>query len=486
MRRGEGQDAWGQHNPKPVIVAGVTSLTFLGAARTVTGSKYLLEHGESRVLFDCGLFQGLKELRLRNWAPFPVQPESITAVVLTHAHLDHVGRLPLLVKNGYTGPIYGTRPTFEIAALILKDSLYLQNADLERQNTRRMRAGLEPLEPLFEEEHVRGLRRLTRAMVYRKPVEIAPGITARLVDAGHVIGSASVELTVEEDGRRKVVAFSGDLGPRGAPLLQDPEPFEHVDAVIMESTYGDRTQRSLRDTAIEARKIIAGAIKKRAKILVPVFAVGRTQVLLYLLSTAFKNKTLPRFPIFLDSPMAIEATKVYGRYAELFDSEARDMIKSGELRSGLQNVKVCATGRDSRKLNDIPGPCLIMAGSGMCAGGRIVHHLRNNLHRPETAVMIVGYQSPGTLGRRLVDGEREVLIFGEPVAVKASVHTLGGFSAHADQNGLLDWIGAMAGSKPRVILTHGEDRARSTLGRLIRSRHGLKSEIPRLGETVEV
>jgi len=307
-----------------------------------------------------------------------------------------------------------------------------------------------------------------------------------MVDAGHVIGSASIELTVEEGGRSKVVVFSGDLGPRGAPLLEDPVPFRRADAVIVESTYGDRSHRSLRETAVEARQIVAAAIKRRAKILVPVFAVGRTQVLLYLLATAFKNKTLPRFPIFLDSPMAIEATRVYGRHAELFDAEAKAMIRSGELRETMKGVRVCATGRDSRRLNEVPGPCLIMAGSGMCTGGRIVHHLRNNLYKPETVVLIVGFQSPGTLGRRLVDGAKEVTIFGEPVAVKASIHTLGGFSAHADQAGLLEWVGAVAPSRPRLIVTHGEERARATFGKLVRSRFGLRPEIPKLDETIEV
>ncbi|HZM01284.1 MAG TPA: MBL fold metallo-hydrolase, partial [Planctomycetota bacterium] len=381
-------------------------IRFLGAAGDVTGSAYYVTTKRAAVMVDCGMYQGGRDAREKNRRKANLEGGRLDAVVLTHCHLDHIGRLPLLVKAGYKGPIFGTRPTFEIAALILKDALYLQNADLERENTRRMRAGLEPLEPLYEEQHVKGLRPLTRPVKYDQSVEIAPGIRCRLVDAGHVIGSASVELTVEEGGRSKIVVFSGDLGPRGAPLLEDPVPFRQADVVIVESTYGDRTHRSLHETAIEARQIIAAAIKRRAKILVPVFAVGRTQLLLYLLSAAFKNKTLPRLPIYLDSPMAIEATKVYGRHAELFDAEAKAMIKSGDLRAGLQNVRVCATGRESRKLNDVPGPCLIMAGSGMCTGGRIVHHLRHNLYRPETAVMIVGFQSPGTLGRRLVDGAK--------------------------------------------------------------------------------
>jgi len=459
---------------------------FHGAVGDVTGSAYHVKSKRASVLVDCGLYQGGKESRTKNRQRVGIAGGKLDAVVLSHAHLDHVGRLPLLTKAGYQGPIYATQATLDVATLILRDALYLQQADLDRENRRRMRSGLGPLEPLYEEAHVRQLKPLVKAIPYSQSVEIAPGIRARLVDAGHVIGSASVELTVEEDGRKKIVVFSGDLGPRGAPLLNDPVPFERADAVIMESTYGDRTHRSLHETAIEARKIVAEAIDKKAKILVPVFAVGRTQLLLYLLAAAFRNKTLPRFPVYLDSPLAIEATKVYGKHNEIFDEESRRMMQSGELRAQLQSVRFCPTANDSRQLNEVKGPCMIMAGSGMCTGGRIMHHLRHNLYRPETAVLIVGFQSPGTLGRQLVDGAKSVSIMGERVVVNASVHTMGGFSAHADQNGLLDWFAAVAPSKPRPIITHGENRARRTLAELIRAKHGVKPEIPNLGDAVEI
>ena len=248
-----------------------------------------------------------------------------------------------------------------------------------------------------------------------------------------MIGSSSIELTVQENGSRKVVVFSGDLGPRGAPLLNDPVPFEKADVVIMESTYGDRNHKSLHETAIEGREIIARAIEKKATILVPVFAVGRTQLLLYLLAGAFMRKTLPKFPIYLDSPMAIEATKIYGRNNELFDEEAREMVTSGELRKSLAAARACPKPADSRALSGLTGPALIMAGNGMCSGGRIVNHLLNNLPKPETVVLIVGFQSGRSMGRKLVDGEKEVFIFGERVPVRASIHTMGGFSAHAGQ-----------------------------------------------------
>ena len=459
---------------------------FHGAAGDVTGSAYHVVTKDASVLVDCGFFQGGKKEKAMNRSNAKLEGGKLDAVILTHGHLDHIGRLPLLTRKGYKGPIYATRPTLDIATLILKDSLALQKQDLKRENQKRAQAKLPPLEPLFEEADVRKLKPLATAVKYNKPFDVAPGIKARLVDAGHVIGSASVELTVTENGHKKVVVFSGDLGPRGAPLLNDPEPFKDADVVIMESTYGDRNHRSMHDTAIEGREIIAKAIQDKAKVLVPVFAVGRTQLLLYLLAGAFKRKTLPPFPIYLDSPMAIEATRVYGRNNELFDTEALEMVSSGDLRKHLASARACPKPGDSRALNNVKGPSLIMAGSGMCNGGRIMHHLRHNLPIPETAVLIVGFQSQGTLGRKLVDGAKTVRIFGEEIPVRASIHTMGGFSAHADQNGLIEWFGYMAPSRPRTIITHGEDRAREAFSNLIQSRFGLSTERPVIGDVIEV
>src|SRR5215813_13904448 len=308
---------------------------FHGATGDVTGSAYHVVTKDASILVDCGFFQGRKEESAKNRRKAELEGNRLDAVILTHGHLDHVGRLPLLTRKGYKGPIYATQPTLDIARLILKDSCSLQKQDLKRQNMRRGREGKPPLEPLFEEADVRKLKPLVAPVKYKQPFTVAKGIEARLVDAGHVIGSASVELTVTENGHKKVVVFSGDLGPRGAPLLNDPEPFLEADAVIMESTYGDRKHRSMHDTAIEGREIIAKAIENKAKVLVPVFAVGRTQLLLYLLAGAFKRKTLPPFPIFLDSPMAIEATRIYGRNNELFDTEALEMVQAGDLRKSL-------------------------------------------------------------------------------------------------------------------------------------------------------
>ena len=459
---------------------------FHGAASDVTGSAYQVVTKDASILVDCGFFQGRKEESAKNRRTGQIAGGKLDAVILTHGHLDHVGRLPLLTRKGYKGPIFATRPTIDLATLILKDSLFLQQSDLERQNRKRARTKSPPLEPLFEEADVRKLKPLAVPVKYNQRFAVAPGIEARLVDAGHVIGSASVELTVTENSHKKVVVFSGDLGPRGAPLLNDPTPFHHADAVIIESTYGDRNHRSLHKTAVEGRKIIARAIENKAKVLVPIFAVGRAQLLLYMLAGAFQRKTLPQFPIFLDSPMAIEATTIYGRNNELFDAEAQQMIESGELRRNLTSVYRSPKAEDSRALNAVKGPCLIMAGSGMCNGGRIMHHLRHNLPLPSTEVLIVGFQSQRSLGRRLVDGEKSVQIFGEEIPVRASIHTMGGFSAHAGQSDLLDWFSNLASARPRTIVTHGEDAARKVFSEEIRSRFGLQTECPGIGDVIEI
>ena len=459
---------------------------FHGAAGDVTGSAYHVKTRHASVLVDLGLFQGGRQAEAKNRRLPKLAGGKLDAVVLTHGHLDHVGRLPILTKRGYDGPIFCTQATIDLASLIIRDAANIQEADLARENRRRERAGLPPFEPLYEPDDARRLGPLTKSVEYDKVVEVAPGIQARFVEAGHMLGSASIELTIEEDGARKVVVFSGDLGPRGAPLLRDPVPFRRADVLIMESTYGDRDHRPLSKTLVEARQILTKAVKAKGKVLIPTFAVGRTQVLLYYLAAAFRNKTLPRFPVFVDSPMAIEATKIYAKHTDLFDEEALAMVKAGELRRNLDIVRPCPTPADSKALNDVDGPCVIMAGAGMCNAGRILHHLRHNLHKPETTVLIVGYQSPGSLGRRLVDGEKYVSIFHDRITVNASVHTLGGFSAHAGQTDLLNWFATVAPSRPRLILTHGENQARQALAQLIKAQHGIRAHCPNLGDVVEV
>lgn len=452
----------------------------------VTGSAYLVQTRDAQVLVDCGIFQGRRKVENYNRIPIKGAFDNLDAVVLTHAHLDHTGRLPLLTRAGYSGPVYATPATMDFTDLILSDSAHLQQADVERQNRKRKRMGEPLLDPLYEQPDVDRLRPLYKKLDYDKPTAVAPGVTVRAVEAGHMLGSVSLELTVEDEGKKKVVVFSGDLGPRGAPLHRDYVPFEKADFVFMESIYGNRDHRSLKETAVESREVVKKAVAAGGKILVPAFAVGRTQLLLYLLAGAFQRGTLPQFPIYIDSPMAIKATELYQKHVELFDEEALAMQQSGELREQLDTVKFSPTADDSKALNDVQGPCLIMAGAGMCTGGRILHHFRHNLASPNTTVLMVGYQGEGSLGRLLVDREPTVTIFGEKIPVRASVHTFGGLSGHAGQTDLMRWLGSFAASGPRVFLTHGEDRGRQPLGKLIEDRHQLRVDYPDLNETIEI
>jgi metallo-beta-lactamase family protein len=461
-------------------------ITIVGAAGgEVTGSAYYVQTQRASVLVDCGLFQGGKQSEALNRPPTTPR-QKIDAILLTHGHLDHTGRLPLLSKRGHTAPVFATPATIEMTALILRDSARIQTADTERRNRKRQRAGEEPQEPLYTPEHAEAIIQCLKPVPYQQSFSVAPGIQATWAESGHMLGSTSIQLTVAEDGRQKRVVFSGDLGPKGALILRDFEPFQHADMVFLESTYGGKDHRPFMETVDEFVRIVKDAVAKRGKILVPTFAVGRAQLLTGLLAWMFRKKHVRPFPIFLDSPMAIEATNIYVRHRELFDDAMTKFIAEKPLRADLKTMTMSVTAQDSMKINDVPGPCLIMAGAGMCNAGRILHHLKANLWKPETHVLIVGYQGHGSLGRRLVDGEKLVSIFGEKIAVKAQIHTLGGFSAHAGQTDLLTWFSAIAPAKPRVVLTHGEDEPRTALARKIQQRFGLKTVLPKMGDVIEL
>lgn len=460
-------------------------ITLHGAAGgQVTGSAYHIETDQAKVLLDFGVFQGLPHAEDLNRIPEGLDPRALDAVLLTHGHLDHTGRLPLLSRFGYTGPVYSTPASVEMAGLILRDSAKIQAQDNERINRKRERAGKEAVEPMYSLVHVETLMGQFRPVPYNEPVTVAPGMTARFVEAGHMLGSSSIQLAIEEKGRRNLVVFSGDLGPKGAPILRDSEPFHEADLVFLESTYGDHDHKPLADTVAEFFEIVEGCVRRKGKMLVPTFAVGRAQLLLVLLAWAFRKNRIPPFPIYLDSPMAIEATNIYRRHAELFDEEMLAMIKERPVEADLWLSKATASAAESKSLNDVQGPCMILAGAGMCTAGRILHHLRQNLWKPETSVLIVGYQGQGSLGRQLVDGNKLVHIFGEEVAVRASVHTLSGFSAHAGRTDLMNWFSAMSASRPRVVLTHGEDRGREALAVALREKHGVTCVLPGVGESV--
>jgi metallo-beta-lactamase family protein len=460
-------------------------ITILGAGGgEVTGSAYLVQTQSARVLVDCGMFQGGQRADTLNRAELPVK--ALDAVVITHGHLDHTGRLPLLAKAGFTGPVFATQATIEMAALIVRDSAHIQTQDIERVNRKRERAGEPPLEPLYTPAQAEQIIECFKPVPYSQAVPVAPGIQAVWHEAGHMLGSASIQLIADDGGKKKCVVFSGDLGPKNAPILKDYDPFQRADMVFLESTYGDRDHQPLADTIEEFNGIVKQAVETRGKILVPTFAVTRAQLLMLLLSRMFRQKLVRPFPIFLDSPMAVAATQIYLHHEELFDDETIKYIAQKPVQADLKTLTVCVTADDSKKINDEPGPCLVMAGAGMCNAGRILHHLKANLWKPETHVVIVGYQGEGSLGRQLVDGAKMVSLFGEKIAVKAQVHTLGGFSAHAGQTDLLGWFSAIAPSQPQVVLTHGENEPREILAQKIQQQFKLKPQLPELNETIEL
>lgn len=452
----------------------------------VTGSAYVVRTKRATVLVDAGMFQGGRQSEAKNRLPSGVQPSECDAVLLTHAHLDHTGRLPLLFKHGFEGAVYGTSATIDLAELIMKDCARIQSQDAERKTRKAARMDLPPVEPLYDPDDVEPLRSLARTVQFQKPVEVAEGITARWIEAGHMLGSGCIELTVDDGDRQKVVIFSGDLGPTTLPLIRQFETFQRADAVFLESTYGDRQHRPYAQTVAEFERVVKQVAKGTGKILVPTFAIGRSQQMLYHLAIMFLRKDIPPFPVFLDSPMALEATKIYRKYPDLFDDELIAWQKKGLLPLNRSIFKPSVTANDSKKINDIQGPCVVLAGAGMCNAGRIVHHLKQNLDNATTHVLIVGFQGYGSLGRRLVDGQKVVTIFGERIPVRAQIHTLNGFSGHADQNDLLKWFSTLAPSKPKVILTHGEDRGRGALAKLIQSKFKLPSSLPQQGEVIEI
>ncbi|MGQ0798593.1 MAG: MBL fold metallo-hydrolase RNA specificity domain-containing protein [Pseudomarimonas sp.] len=444
---------------------------FLGAAGEVTGSRHLVECGKHKVLLDCGMIQGGRGEAARNAGAFGFDARRLNAVVVSHAHIDHIGRLPLLLRRGYRGPIYATPATIQLARIMLEDSASLAAADAERETRARLRRGEEPVEPLYSLNDVADTLARMRPIDYGAAQEILPGIHVDFEDAGHIIGAASVGVTTELGERRRRLVFSGDIGPKGTPFLCDPTPRTEADLLLLESTYGDRLHRPRAETVAQMGEILDRAWQDGGNVLIPAFAVGRSQELLYWFARHFQDWGLARWKIYLDSPMAAKVVEVYKRHAELFDADGKQRMASGKGPFQLSNLRLVSDAQDSMALNRRGGGAIIIAGSGMCNGGRIRHHLRHNLWRENADVLFVGYQAMGTLGRRLVDGAPFVTIFGEKIRVKARRHTIGGLSAHADQAGLLEWYGHFS-SRPPVALVHGEDGARHALAAELKKRFG--------------
>lgn len=455
-------------------------LMFLGGAENVTGSSHLLEANGQRILVDCGFYQE-RALLHRNWEPFAVPPSSIDAVVLTHAHLDHCGLLPKLVKDGFEGPVYATDASADIAEIVMRDAAKIQAEDAafkQRRHQREGRVSKYGYEPLFTPEDVERVLPLLQRLRYGKVQKIGTGLNVTLNNAGHILGSASVLLEATRHGSSKRVLFSGDIGRPGTPILRDfVQTGEAVDYVCVESTYGNRVHKqaaSISDTLI---RVVHAAVKAGGNIVIPSFAIERTQELLYRLGGLLAENKIPAVPVFVDSPMAVRVTEVFKRHPELFDAETMERIERGEHPCDFKGLRLTRSVEESKAINKRSGTSIIIAGSGMCTGGRIKHHLANNLGRPESTILFVGYQAEGTLGRQLLEGAHRVRLFGQMHDVMARLEKVNGMSAHADRNELLAWLKALKTPPSEVFVIHGEKRASAAFSETVNRELGWKSSV---------
>jgi metallo-beta-lactamase family protein len=460
-------------------------LSFHGADQTVTGSCHLLECAGLKILVDCGLYQGGRELAEENEEAFGFEPSQIDLLLLTHAHLDHCGRIALLVKRGFRGEIVTTAATRELARLVMLDAAHLQEEEAEHARHRAYRRGHEVPAPLYTvTDAAASFDRFGRTAAYDVPVALAEGVTVRFIDAGHILGSASLVVEVQERGETRRIVFSGDIGSPGHPVVGDPVPPPEADYVVMETTYGDRNHRRLEESVEELYRAIAETLDRGGNVIIPTFALERAQELLFFLREGIEKGRLPRWlPVFLDSPMAVSATEIMRRHPECFRGEARRVLEGGADPFAQPGLRLLRDASESIALGRLTGGAVIMAGSGMCTGGRVRHHLQHNLWREQSSVVFVGYAAPGTLARRIIDGADSVEIFGEKVRVRARIHTINGFSGHADQRELLSWHAA-AGRPRTTFLVHGEpDRGMGRMAELLEAR-GCRTARPARGERV--
>ncbi len=439
-----------------------------------------VEAAGKRLLLDCGMIQGDRHAETRNVAEFPFDVSALDALVISHAHIDHIGRVPLLVKRGFTGPIYAQEATADLLPIMLLDAASLSEQDAKHANEHRQ-LGEADIQPLYTRDDVDAALRLLKPLPYDTRSTLFPGVDVVFHDAGHILGSAIVELRADD----RTLVFSGDLGPKGTPILRDPETVTHADLVLMESTYGDRNHKDLAATVTELRDIFESAWRDKGNVCIPAFAVGRSQELLYLFAMHFDDWNLSRWQIFLDSPMAAKVSGVYARHKDLFDADAQQVWRQRPDPFHMPNLKMTQTRDESMAINKIESGAIILAGSGMANGGRIVHHFMQNISKPQSHIVFVGYQAEGTLGRRLVNGAPWARIHGRDFPVKAKVHTVGGLSAHADQSGLMEWYGRFEGHPP-LVLVHGEDKAREALAGEIGKRDGITVQLAHPGMVLDV
>ncbi|HLK67154.1 MAG TPA: MBL fold metallo-hydrolase [Bryobacteraceae bacterium] len=466
-------------------------LTFWGAAGTVTGSMHMVETGGKRYLLDCGLYQGRRKDADRKNRNLPFEANSIEAVILSHAHIDHSGNLPTLVKNGFSGPIYSTPATIDLCNWMLRDTAHIQEKDAEFVNKRqekRKAAGGENgiVEPLYDMQDAERTLPLFHPVPYHTRCELAPGLSYECVDAGHILGSSSVVLHDENTGIPVRLGFSGDVGRPNLPIIRDPEAMPPADYLILESTYGGRLHKSGSHVIDKLASVVNRTASRGGRIIVPSFAVGRTQQLVLLLHQLANEKRIPNIPIFVDSPLAINITAVHRAHPECFDEETRAYLARGEDPFGFRRLQYIRDAEDSKKLNDLHGPFVVISASGMAEQGRILHHLRNNIEDGRNTVLITGFQAEDTLGRKLVEKWPEVKIFGEPMRVRAEISSLDELSGHADQKELLSWIKPLAPHLKRVFLVHGEPKQADTFAKLLHSTYNLEVLVPAPGDSFDL
>ena len=467
-------------------------LTFIGAAQEVTGSCFLVETDGLRFLVDCGMFQGGREARTRNLAAWPFEPRDIDFVLLTHAHIDHSGLLPRLCALGFRGPIITTTATVDLLSVMLLDSAFIQEGEWARAQRKR---GLRPARSrpgaiaplLYTVAQAEACLEQLQGVVYDTDLQPHESVRCRFRDAGHILGSAILEIWVGEKGRTRKLVFSGDLGQPGRPIVRDPTPIDTADVLVVESTYGDRLHRTMKETIDELTFVIEDTLRRRqGNIIIPAFALGRTQELLHLLVDLCRQGKLPRLQVFVDSPMANKVTEITWQHKEFLDDETRALLSLRQSHPEWLDLRFTRSVEESIALNRIKAGAIIVSASGMCDAGRIKHHLRHHLGRAECAIVIIGYQAAGTLGRRLVDGEKRVRIFDEEIAVRAGIHTIGGLSAHADQAALLSWLGSFTGAPARTFVVHGETQTACGFADLVADRLGWIVEAPARGTRVDL
>ena len=462
-------------------------ITFYGAAQNVTGSQHLIEVNGQRILLDCGFYQGNNAEEYERNLNLPYDARSVNVMVLSHAHMDHSGNIPNLVKRGFRGDIFCTYATRNLCASMLLDSGHIQEKDAEYENKKRFRKGEPPIEPIYNQQEAKESLPYFTGQAYNRPHTIARGVQLKLLDAGHMLGSAIVVLDIEDrDSHREIrLVFSGDLGRVGIPIIRDPQTVDSADVLIMESTYGNRLHPPFEDDEERLKAIVRDTFNSGGMILMPAFAVGRAQQLVYTLHKLTVRGDIPRMPIFVDSPLAIDVTAVYRLHPECYDDEILEFMREND-PFGFSELTYTRTRADSMRLNDLTEPAVIISASGMADHGRILHHLKHHIEDPRTTVLITGWQAPGTLGRRLVEKEHVVRIFGEEYTVNARVEVLNGFSGHADRDELLAWVGAIQRPPRRTFLVHGEPEAASALAQSIKERFNLSVDVPAWKQSFEV